>query len=391
MMIRKRTSPKPNDGKETNKTIIYAAVIGVIGTLIVALIGILNTRTQILLPVSLTQTAQVLEREKTPLESTPTQTPYMNGLLFGGQVVESKTGEFPNDRLVVLFLKDKEIARTVTSAQKLQIKGNNSNSFVGTNGVMDGVFYLSVPNTYELSISDLSTEPYIFPFIDGKIEINSVSYDVLSTWMYPLNENEVQEFFIPVKNTRYSVFVVPGDVAQLPREIQVPGSLALRDKNKLVAINPAEPQVTQQPLTTGNLTKFKDIETTTEVSYKVTSVNNCNTTSDSEFIQSHTFIHQIIDDSGEKLHTFTDPTAWQLIVSEIERRYGITENEVISQTVEVFVPAGQHIETTFKTTRIWDSGTIFVVNENGEIPPAHYRILKNIFFGIEKTEQKSCP
>jgi len=53
-MNRKNNSAKAN--KPSDKTMIYVALIGMMGTIIVAIISVVNTRTQILLPASLTQT-----------------------------------------------------------------------------------------------------------------------------------------------------------------------------------------------------------------------------------------------------------------------------------------------------------------------------------------------
>jgi hypothetical protein len=63
-MSRKNNSTKAN--KPSDKTMIYVALISLMGTIIVAVISVLNTRTQILLPVSLTQTFA-------PKITTPTQ------------------------------------------------------------------------------------------------------------------------------------------------------------------------------------------------------------------------------------------------------------------------------------------------------------------------------
>lgn len=60
-MSRKNNSTKNTKPAEvtkpTDRTSIYVAVIGLIGTLIVAIVSIINTRTQVLLPVSLTETS----------------------------------------------------------------------------------------------------------------------------------------------------------------------------------------------------------------------------------------------------------------------------------------------------------------------------------------------
>ncbi|MCK6463200.1 MAG: hypothetical protein L6Q29_05295, partial [Candidatus Pacebacteria bacterium] len=57
-MSRKHNATRNNtaEGKKTpDRTVIYVALIGLVGTVITAFFGWLNTRTQILLPLSLTQ------------------------------------------------------------------------------------------------------------------------------------------------------------------------------------------------------------------------------------------------------------------------------------------------------------------------------------------------
>ena len=67
-MSRKINSTKTNK-PSSDKTTIYVAIIGLFGTIVIALISVLNTRTEILLPVSLTQTAQVLSPLASPFNT----------------------------------------------------------------------------------------------------------------------------------------------------------------------------------------------------------------------------------------------------------------------------------------------------------------------------------
>ena len=73
-MSRKNNSSKANK-KTSDKTPIYAAMIGLLGTVVIALISIFNTRTQILLPVSLTQTAVLLTQTAIDPSFTSTSSP----------------------------------------------------------------------------------------------------------------------------------------------------------------------------------------------------------------------------------------------------------------------------------------------------------------------------
>jgi len=57
-MSPKNTSSSKHDEKEKNRTSIYVALIGLIGAIIIAVVSMINARTQVLLPVSLTQNAQ---------------------------------------------------------------------------------------------------------------------------------------------------------------------------------------------------------------------------------------------------------------------------------------------------------------------------------------------
>lgn len=396
-MSRKKKTPIQNVEKEPNRATIYVALIGLIGAVIVAVIGIINTRTQILLPVSLTQTAQFIEQARTPLANPPAQRPFTNGLLFAGQVVNPETGEWLNDRLVLIFLKDKEISRTVTSALNYQVglppynQDGSSNSYTGTKGVVDGIFYLSVPNTYELTFSDLTAESYEFPFFEGRKVFDKSTYDVLATWMSPLNENTIQEFYVPSKNTRYSVFVFPGTISQLPRELQISGSVALLDGNKLIAIDPTGTQATPQPLAIADIIKFSNTKTENTVSNtSVSTLYNCSGTSEIWIEMKQTFVHTITDNSKGIFGVQIPNPDWKNIVPEIEKHYGIAENQIGFFSIKLIAPAGKDIEFTTRHVKTWESGTI-IITRNGVEISAPYRIQVKETLELIKSEQKPCP
>lgn len=400
-MSRKKTPSSKSEGKETSQTAIYVALFSLIGTVTVAIIvavsNHINTRTQILLPISLTQTAQVINQEQVPLESTPTQKPYMNGILIAGQVSDATTNEFLNDRLVVLFLKDKEIARTVTSTLKFQIgqppynQDGTPSSFVGTDGVSDGVFYLSVPNTYELKSSDLISD-YIFPlFSEGKVDLYGNIYDVNAAWLNYVVEEELMDFQVPSKKTHYFLFVFSGKASQLPSKIQAPGSVELLDGYKLVAINPIQPQSTPEPLLTADSVLFSQIyETEDQVSNEIISINNCNGSFKVEQEISRTYIHEFNDETEKELGIKTTESDWAIIVREIEWHYAMSENQISSQTLKLTAMPGESIEFRVVGKKIWEHGKAFVVR-NGVETSAFYRILINQTLDVVEAKQKTCP
>ena len=164
-MSKKRTLPNRNDGKETNRNTFYVAIISLIGTVIVAIIGIINTRTQILLPVSLTQTAEVNKAllsntlvptvlinapENTPTEILPTSTSTLLPKQDFSTNCISATDWTPSPKSSS-FLKEDDC----WDLSRIGIAAQNSELFFAVQNSIEqkGAIYISVPKEGTISFS----------------------------------------------------------------------------------------------------------------------------------------------------------------------------------------------------------------------------------------------
>lgn len=342
--------------------------------------------------------------------STPTQIPeYLTGdwnkeqlateLTFTGKVVNRETGKWLNDRLVLIFLEGRELARTKTSTIEIKIetppfrvigKGEEK----GSNGVSDGLFFISVPNTYKLTISTLGVPPHQLSIFEGRHNIDNKflgQRNALVAWMDPFYEGDSKDFFIPSKNIDYTIIVLPGDISQLPSEIQQPGSVVLLEDNRLVAIDPKADEAPRQPTFSSNLTRFDSIaETPFEFPPTIFPINNCGGMADVKQEVTQTYIHEIINETRAKLGIEIPIKDWFNIVAEIERHYGISDKQITTYSTTLTIPAGQFIQYTIIRKQQWETG-VAVVTVGGIEISAPYKILKYETFEVISSEQKTCP
>ena len=312
----------------------------------------------------------------------------INEIVFAGKVISPNTGEWVNDRLVVLFLKSKEIAREITHTGEYAatIVGENTRLDKGL-GVIDGLFTLRVPNTYKLDPNNIGTPASESKFI--KVT-GTGDFTNLAAWMDSIKEGEIRDFYIPSKNFSYKLIVLPGPISQLPAEIQQPGSIALLDKNRLVAVDPNAKEPVSQSILTNSQARFDQVaETTNASSPAIFPLNNCGGGDNLKQEITQTYIHTIVDESSVKLGVALPLTNWLQVAVEIEKHYGITKNQITTYSTTLNVPPGQNIEYTILRKQTWESG-VAVVNNGVEIT-APYLILKNEYFEVANSLQKACP
>lgn len=341
--------------------------------------------------------------------------PY-DGITFAGKVVNPETGEWENNRLVLLFLKSKEIARTTSSTTEYtgmiadtnppptlepglsiadgctqgtlqgSICGDYPIRFDNGLGLADGVFILQIPNTYQLSGNRVGAPLTDLPFIQVREEGGT---EVLGTWIDSFAEGDTREFYVPSKNLRYILKVLPGDLSLLPAEIQEPGSIALLDGNRLVAVDPNAPESTPQSAISNSQARFEQItEQITEFPATIFPLNNCGGGAEIKQEITQAYIHEIIDESNIKFGIELPLTDWLKIIFEVEKHYGISDKEITTYSTTLTVPAGQNVEYTVIRKQTWESG-VAIVNDGVEIS-APYRILKSETYEVTNSQQKSC-
>ena len=322
----------------------------------------------------------------------PQQYSYVNNLVFAGKVVNKESGAWPNDRLVLLFLKGKEINRTITSTSEFTAtigaggwfsSGASANGGIG---IVDGMFVLVVPNTYELTLSTLGIDSRAPSLFEAYYEGYS-----LTSWVDPFYEGESREYYIPSRNITYAVKVMAGPVYELPAEIQQPGSTELREGNRLVAIDPATANATPQPkpMADGSVELFNPQEEINEFDPIRIPINNCGGTSDLVQKYTKTYIHKIINETASTVGAGIQ-ILWFSIMAEVESRYGVEDGQVTTFETTMTVPAGQMVEYSIVRRQVWESGTARVDN-NGTTIEMDYRVMKYEVYDVSAPEQKSCP
>jgi hypothetical protein len=321
----------------------------------------------------------------------------MEELIFVGKVVSPHTGKWLNNRLVLLFLQSKEIDRYTTSTGEFDgiVLPAQNERLDGGLGVVDGLFIFRIPNTYKLRIDNLGISPNEVPFKQVRdfavYNLSSGYHEGLAAWIDPLYEGSSRNFLIPSKNMRYTVMVLPGDVSQLPAEIQQPGSVALLDDGRLIAIDPGAPATSPQPAISKNVSKFEQVvEEGKEFSAVVFPINNCGGTAEVKQEVSVTYLHEIIDETKKKMGIELPILDWFTIVAEIENHYGISNKEITVYATTLTVPPGQNIRYTLARKQVWESGLVTVDTGGVEIS-APYRILKSEAFEVLNSEQRTCP
>lgn len=352
----------------------------------------------------------------TPLPPQPTYQyiPTANSeIVFAGKVVSPNNGEWTNNRLVLAFLKSKEIARVITSTTEytaskvtmfadpnLTISASacmDDPSACGINiigvrldgnlGISDGIFVLRIPNTYELNLENLGLPIDKSPFVD--IFEGDGQYR-LGTWIDPFNEGDTREFYIPSKNMRYVLKVLPGDISQLPAEIQQPGSVALMEGNRLVAVDPNAAQATPESNVGNDKTSFtQTVEDIKNQSPEIYSYNNCSGSINITHEITSTNIQEITDTTGGKFGIELPVTTWLKFVANIEKQYSIKNQEIKTNSITLVVPPKENIEFSVVKQQTWVSG-VAILNVNGVDISEPYKFLKNE--KIDYQQQKlTCP
>jgi len=322
-------------------------------------------------------------------------------IVFAGKVVNPSSGEWTNNRVVLVFLKSEEIARTTTSTMEyvgfkviefvdpnvLTIDASscmndlqdcgfniNQNRLDGGLGISDGIFVLRVPNTYELNLENLGMPINEAPFV----QINEDDeQNRFGAWIDPFNEGDTREFYIPSKNIRYVLKVLPGDISQLPAEIQQPGSIALVEGNRLIAVDPNNTEATPDPDKSNSQTSFTQmIEEVKEQPPEIYSYNNCLGSVDITHEIISTNIQEITNTTGGKFGIELPVTTWLKFVADIEKQYSIKNQEIKMNSITLVVPPGENIEFSVVMKQTWISG-VAVLNVGGVDISKPYQFLKS--------------
>ncbi|MCB8966359.1 MAG: hypothetical protein H6660_05630 [Ardenticatenaceae bacterium] len=315
----------------------------------------------------------------TPLP-TPTPTPEpgkaARELLFTGKVVNGDATNWPNERLVVLYLNGQEVGRTTTD-----VGANN----LSEEGMTDGYFAIEIPNTYEIPENR-------FDFTEFEVKTDrSVLPSRQTIWFGNMIEGGLYEIPVPVKNLSYFIKIFATNTAYLPTEMLEEGSTRLTaDREVVLALDwdEAETSSDNRILIQGVQTDVS--QETVEINREIFSIENC---------QGNSVLSQVTSSTQTFYHEYeTETTATASVdlpiklpvLLELEARYGFVQGQINSKEVSFNMEAqpGTNVTYTLIWLETWESGVaiVEVESERLEVP---FRVRKSVTSDIS-SEASAC-
>ncbi|MCB0103469.1 MAG: hypothetical protein H6635_14915 [Anaerolineales bacterium] len=300
----------------------------------------------------------------------------MSSINFSGKVVNSQTGEWPNDRLVIVFLKNEEVGRDTTKT------GDTI-----PEGVVDGSFSISIPNTYQITVDQLNESSVIF---------ETDQYGNHKTWFPSFEEGSSQIIAIPSKNIEYVVKVIPGDISTLPPELLQPGSASLQPDGSIV--------VKAQDLNSGTTVpqnsdvQIGDIRILGSESNELSTmtipitINNCGGSSKvtQKYTRSQSFIYEFSTGLNMKAGVDISLPVWFGVVAELQTQYNFKQGQVDTRTLDTELAAepNTNVKYTITWQELWDYGEADTFDGlKNEVVP--FRVKKELSYNIQ-SENLGC-
>jgi len=311
-------------------------------------------------------------------------------MTFAGKVINSDTGEWSDDLLVLVFLKkhgdDKgvEVGRSITTLGEFGPSGE---------GVHNGLLVITFDNVYKLS--DMTSVNY-----EGEqLNFNQRGDIDFYTWFPSLDAGSLNNIEIPEKNISYIIKVIPGKTSTLPQAILEPGSTSLTSDGRIIVSIPEPAKDADVPYPSPDDPEFgKDAALTgikydtevEEVLFKKFAVllNNCGGSSiiSQEYSQTQTFIHEYHTEVSAGISI---PIA-AILTAELEGKYGFIQGEVNTETVRSYMEASSGSNQVYTVTwyEVWGSGVAEVASGDTiiEVP---FRIKTDLIYAID-SEKLEC-
>lgn len=345
--------------------VIFWWVLGILGFIMAIYISGKSSSFLIWFPIIIAGVIWFLgcigEAQKAQAEYEKLRTP--ETILFAGKIINSETGKWPNNRLVLLYLHGEEIGRAISATGELP-----ENEL----GVQDGLFVITISNTYKLVPSDFKIE-------EGAELSSGVSLTGLYTW-FELEEGKEVEIDIPSKNFTYIIKSIAGDKSTLPSELLTTNSTRLTDDNEVVVSlsndNTNVPQnfSPENNPTIGDL-QYTDIQTKTVILRKLSHpVKNCvSARLTTVFSDTRTVAHQYQVEIGGEIGaevTLPIPVIQVQLFAALQAKYGFEQGQLETRTIAYRIEAEPHTNQVydFSWKEVWEYGTAQTVNGEINIP-----------------------
>ena len=282
-----------------------------------------------------------------------------------------------NNRLVLVYLKNEEVGRNISAAGKSGF----------TEIVTDGFFSVTIPNSYEITSSQMSND---------NMSLN-IQHDLLSMYVQlgEKHEGYIESFFVPSRKLTYVVKILEGDINSLPLEMLQPGSTHLRDDGQIIVALPGS--ISADGTQTSGIfvqdisyaTKTEQVETN-----KLTvPINNCagSVEVSQKYTQTQTFVHQYTGEVGFNIGVEIPLPLWMKLTPEFTAKYGFENGQVDTRSVEYNMAAAPGTNVVYIVTwsEVWESGAANVLNGNDTIV-VPFRVKTNLIYDIA-SEPRTCP
>lgn len=311
-------------------------------------------------------------------------------IIFSGKTVDPESSKWTNNRLIIVFLNGEEIGRAITK------RGEFSNSRTGIN---DGLYVVETDNTYRLKLGDMNIEN--IPFSSGfKHDFYSWDggYSFMYHWFDPTYEGTTTTVYVPVKNANYVIYAFHGDISELPPELLIVGVTHLREDGAVIVDfeKVAQSQnisVSDDVQATVNNVAYNSDLQTIDVNRINIPINNCQGSSriSQKYIQTQTYMHEYRVEAQAGVSVDIPLALWLKVVPELSLRYGFSQGQIDTTTVEydLIAEPGQYINYFITWQEEWGTGTVDL-SENNQRILVPYRVKMNLTYKIESQAQ-SCP
>jgi hypothetical protein len=306
-------------------------------------------------------------------------------IIFSGKIVNSQTGEWLNNRLVLVFLHGKEVGRSISALGEFLQSGQ---------GIHDGLFVADIENAYGLTINILNNSGnkdvnFSLAYRPKPGRILGLGEEILAyLWLNEMEEGSSYHIPVPSKNVQYILKVIKGDISTLPLELQVPDSTILRDDGTLIVAlkdSPASAAPISSDIMVNNVNYAASSETV-DLNKITVPINNCGGSSkiSQKYIQTQTFVREYRAEAGVGIGLQIPLTVWLRLVPELQVKYGFQQGQIDTKTVEYDMAAepGTNLVYLITWQEIWEKGMAQVTSgiDNVLVP---FKVKSNVVYKID--------
>lgn len=302
-------------------------------------------------------------------------------IIFAGKVVNDKTGEWPNDRLILAYLKGKEVGRDLSKTSE----------FIRSLGVLDGGFAIPISNTYQLRLREDTFKIAKDKITTGYISNNA--YNGIYIWLEVAEGSQV-EINVPAKNLTYIIKSIAGDKSSLPPQLLVAGSTHLNKDNQILVAFSEDETGQPQNILPQSIPNIENIRYNTEretipmSDVRTEHLNNCGGSGvlrrDLSYIKSiiHEYQIEVSGQAGVEIPV-PIPIIQPKLFAALQAKYGFEQGEIETKIEEYHLEAepGTNQEYVITAKEVWESGAAQVIIDT-DVITIPFRVRTDLIYDV---------